>query len=70
MMYSILDKPRDCKDIHTKGDTKSGIYVIFPFQPNITAYPVLCDMDNNGGGFTVINYLNFVFNIPSLVLIL
>ncbi|XP_026693345.2 fibrinogen gamma chain-like [Ciona intestinalis] len=44
---------RDCADIHRKGGRESGVYLI---KPDISPTPlrVYCDMDDAGGGWTVI----------------
>ena len=41
----------DCKDAFTHGQTTSGVYIIRPdHQPE---FQVFCDMDTDGGGWTV-----------------
>ena len=42
----------DCKDACQNGHTTSGVYTINP--DNQTVFKVYCDMDTDGGGWTVI----------------
>ena len=42
----------DCKDAYQNGHTISGVYTINP--DNQTEFKVYCDMDTDGGGWTVI----------------
>ncbi|KAI8481290.1 hypothetical protein Bbelb_409840 [Branchiostoma belcheri] len=42
-----------CTDILLSGTNTSGIYTIYPRFHN-NSFPVYCDMDTNGGGWTVI----------------
>ena len=41
----------DCKDALTQGQTTSGVYIIRPDHQS--AFQVFCDMDTDGGGWTV-----------------
>jgi len=41
----------DCKDALDQGQTSSGVYNIKP--DDLTAFDVYCDMDTDGGGWTV-----------------
>ncbi|KAL3832733.1 hypothetical protein ACJMK2_024348 [Sinanodonta woodiana] len=43
--------PRDCVDIQLMGHNKTGIYKIYP--TGTLGFSVRCDMDTNGGGWTV-----------------
>ena len=42
----------DCKDAYQNGHTTSGVYTINPDKQ--TVFKVYCDMDTDGGGWTVI----------------
>jgi hypothetical protein len=42
----------DCQDIQDLGHVSSGIYTIYP--EGTVGFPVRCDMDTAGGGWTVI----------------
>ncbi|KAL3885222.1 hypothetical protein ACJMK2_025310 [Sinanodonta woodiana] len=48
-----IGKPRDCQDIYQMGFTKTGGYIIYPKGHPRGIY-VRCDMDTDGGGWTVI----------------
>ncbi|KAL3868224.1 hypothetical protein ACJMK2_041055 [Sinanodonta woodiana] len=45
-------QPRNCKDLLCSGQTITGIYKIYPDQYS-NGVTVRCDMDTNGGGWTV-----------------
>ncbi|KAG7281878.1 hypothetical protein CRUP_031127 [Coryphaenoides rupestris] len=45
--------PRDCSDHLRRGNTTSSVYPVTP-DPRYRSFPVWCDMDHRGGGWTVI----------------
>ncbi|GBN81787.1 Techylectin-5A [Araneus ventricosus] len=50
------EKPMDCAELMKNGVTESGVYTIFP-RSRVTggkSIEVYCDMETNGGGWTVI----------------
>lgn len=59
-----LFQPLDCADIY-KGITQtSGVYMIYPAGPNSGRY-VYCDMQTDGGKWTVSNYGLLVIEFSS-----
>ncbi|XP_039644785.1 microfibril-associated glycoprotein 4-like [Perca fluviatilis] len=47
-----LGLPLDCSDIHDNSNSLSGVYTIYPIGAT-SAVQVYCDMDSEGGGWTV-----------------
>ncbi|XP_065301845.1 techylectin-5A-like isoform X5 [Dermacentor albipictus] len=47
-------RPRHCADNFQAGQTVSGLYKIFLGKDDVTGKVVYCDMDTDGGGWTVI----------------
>ncbi|XP_078658318.1 uncharacterized protein LOC144903777 [Branchiostoma floridae x Branchiostoma belcheri] len=46
-------KPQDCQDILDNDEpTPSGVYMVYP-RDNLGGFPVFCDMDTAGGGWTL-----------------
>ncbi|XP_071832045.1 microfibril-associated glycoprotein 4-like isoform X1 [Apostichopus japonicus] len=44
-------QPKDCLDVQENGGSESGVYTIKP--DGADQFPVFCDMDTDGGGWTV-----------------
>ncbi|XP_042268640.1 fibroleukin-like [Thunnus maccoyii] len=44
---------RDCSDLFLLGETESGVYLVTP-ELHGRSFSVFCDMDRNGGGWTVL----------------
>ncbi|XP_052768019.1 fibrinogen-like protein A [Mya arenaria] len=51
--HSTDVKPKDCTELQRAGK-QSGIFTIYPNRPMQTGFNVSCDMDVDGGGWTVI----------------
>ena len=48
--YILVKRPSDCSDLD-KTTCKSGVYKIYP--KNTSGFEVYCEMEKNGGGWTV-----------------
>ncbi|XP_067143690.1 techylectin-5A-like isoform X2 [Centruroides vittatus] len=55
MIHDPYPGPTDCQQIQKNGNKASGIYRIWPLNwESVGSFLVYCDMDNDGGGWTVI----------------
>lgn len=45
--------PADCGDWQIKGKRESAVYTIYPYENKEESLEVLCDLESNGGGWTV-----------------
>ena len=50
-----LELPKDCQEVKDRGNVASGQYMISP-QDDEPPFRVYCDMDTDGGGWTVSSY--------------
>lgn len=56
---SVLDVLfKDCEEAYTSGNTQDGVYKIAPTGWTGSGFSVLCDMTNDGGGWTVSNIVS------------
>ena len=54
--------PRDCSDVQRAGSNISGIYTVYP-DDGREPIAVFCDMETDGGGWTVRNVSQFITDI-------
>ncbi|XP_064484529.1 techylectin-5A-like isoform X2 [Ornithodoros turicata] len=46
-------RPRDCADLYISGQNHSGVFNIFPYEGSKPPIATYCDMESDGGGWTV-----------------
>ncbi|XP_064484493.1 techylectin-5A-like [Ornithodoros turicata] len=49
----VKGQPRDCGDLYFSGQNHSGVYNIYPYEDSTAAVSTYCDMESDGGGWTV-----------------
>ena len=55
----VSGHPRDCSEIQAGGVNITGVYLIYPDGDSNALY-VFCDMETDGGGWTVGSNLLFI----------
>lgn len=58
-----LSAPPDCQGVKDSGKSTSGLYVIDPFGGRQRLVTVYCDMETDGGGWTVNIVLSINLNL-------
>lgn len=53
IIFLSLKAPQDCKGVLESGKNSSGLYVIDPCGGRQRLVTVYCDLDTDGGGWTV-----------------
>ncbi|XP_062618432.1 ficolin-2-like, partial [Saccostrea cucullata] len=56
--YRAAFLPVDCKALLDNGKDQSGVYTIYPYGTISSPVSALCDMETQGGGWTVIQKRN------------
>ena len=71
-VFFFIIEPTDCHDIMKKGYNTSGRYFIYPNDNGVPLNPVYvwCDMDTDGGGWTVSNIIDLDLDLVCTILVM